>query len=100
MLTRCRYHLVRQLARENAYCLAILYFKYSEYSRQDPLPQPLWRPRRAVIQEFAFLRITARVAVFAPFANQYTTGTVSKAFRGARDEEQITSERKQNRGPV
>ena len=55
MLTRYRYHLVHQLAREKAYCLAILYFKYSEYSRKDkkPFSNLFGVTSRAVIQEFA-----------------------------------------------
>jgi len=57
MLTRYRYHLVHQLAREKAYCLAILYFKYSEYSRNDkkPFSNLFGATSRAVIQEFASL---------------------------------------------
>lgn len=58
-LTRYRHHLVHQLAREKAYCLAILYLKASEYN----LPQEDRRPfsnifgatSRAVLQEFASL---------------------------------------------
>ena len=38
MLTRYRYHLVHQLAREKSYCLATLYLKFSEYSRKDKKP--------------------------------------------------------------
>jgi len=57
VLTRYRYHLVHQLAREKAYCLAILYFKYSEYSRKDkrPFSNLFGATSRAVIQEFASL---------------------------------------------
>jgi transposase len=55
MLTRYRYHLVHQLAREKAYCLAILYFKFSEYSREDrkPFANLFSATSQAVIQEFA-----------------------------------------------
>ena len=57
MLIRYRYHLIHQLAREKAYCLAILYFKYSEYSRKDkkPFSNLFGATSRAVIQEFASL---------------------------------------------
>jgi transposase len=57
MLTRYRYHLVHQLAREKAYCLAILYFKYSEYSRKDkkPFSNLFGATSRAILQEFASL---------------------------------------------
>ena len=37
-LTRYRYHVVHNLAREKAYCTAILYLKASEYTRQDKKP--------------------------------------------------------------
>jgi hypothetical protein len=55
VLTRYRYHLVHQLAREKSYCLAILYLKYSEYSRKDkkPFSDLFGATSRAVIQEFA-----------------------------------------------
>jgi len=36
LLTRYRFHLVHNLAREKAYCLSILYLKASEYSRIHP----------------------------------------------------------------
>lgn len=54
MLTRYRYHLVHQLAREKSYCLAVLYLKYSEYSRQDkrPFSELFGATSRAVVQEF------------------------------------------------
>ena len=54
MLTRYRYHLAHQLAREKAYGLAVLYFKYSEYSRNDkkPFSNLFGATNRAVIQEF------------------------------------------------
>ena len=57
VLTRYRQHLVHQLAREKTYCLAILYFKYSEYSRKDkrPFSNLFGATSRAVIQEFASL---------------------------------------------
>jgi hypothetical protein len=38
MLTHYRYHLAHNIAREKAYCLAILYFKFSEYSRKGKKP--------------------------------------------------------------
>jgi len=61
MLTRYRYHLVHQLAREKAYCLATLYFKYSEYSRKDkkPFSNLFGATSRAVIREFASLEEVA-----------------------------------------
>ena len=38
LLTRYRFHLVHNLAREKAYCLAILYLKASEYTRKGKKP--------------------------------------------------------------
>jgi transposase len=55
VLTRYRYHLVHQLAREKSYCLAMLYLKFSEYSRKDmkPFSELFGATSRVVIQEFA-----------------------------------------------
>jgi transposase len=54
-LTRYRYHVVHNLAREKAYCTAILYLKASEYTRQDkkPFSNLFGAANRAVLQEFA-----------------------------------------------
>lgn len=54
-LTRYRYHLVHNLAREKAYCTAILYLKASEYSREDKkaFADLFGAASRAVLQEFA-----------------------------------------------
>ncbi len=53
-LTRYRYHVVHNLAREKAYCTAILYLKASEYSRKDKkaFSNLFGVASRAVIQEF------------------------------------------------
>ena len=60
LLTRYRYHLVHNLTREKAYCLAILYLKASEYTRQDkkPFSSVFGAVSRAVIQEFASMEET------------------------------------------
>lgn len=61
-LTRYRYHIVHNLAREKAYCLSILYLKASEYTLQEgeqphqdqrPFSNVFGAASRAVIQEFA-----------------------------------------------
>lgn len=54
-LTRYRYHVVHDLAREKSYCLAVLYLKCSEYSHPDrkPFSNIFGAASRAVIQEFA-----------------------------------------------
>jgi transposase len=54
-LTRYRYHLVHNLAREKAYCTALLYLKASEYSRRDKqaFSNLFGAASRAVLQEFA-----------------------------------------------
>jgi hypothetical protein len=54
-LTRHRYHVVHALAREKAYCLAILYLKASDYTRPDkqPFSNVFGAASRAVLKEFA-----------------------------------------------
>ena len=61
-LTRYRYHLARNLVREKAYCLNILYLKASEHPRKDgdkphedqrPFSNVFGAASRAAIQAFA-----------------------------------------------
>jgi transposase len=60
-LTRHRYHVVHNLAREKAYCLAFLYLKASEYTRADkrPFANTFGATSRAVIQEFSAIEEAA-----------------------------------------
>jgi transposase len=60
-LTRYRYHVVHNLAREKAYCTAILYLKASEYSRKDKkaFSDLFGAASRAVLQEFASIEEVA-----------------------------------------
>jgi transposase len=62
-LTRYRYHVVHNLAREKAYCLAVLYLKASEYTRKDkkPFSNVFGAASRAVIQEFASVEEIAAI---------------------------------------
>jgi len=62
-LTRYRYHLVHTLAREKAYCLAMLYLKFSEYTRADkcPFSDVFGAASRAVIHEFASIEDIAAI---------------------------------------
>ena len=62
-LTRYRYHLIHNLAREKSYCLAMLYLKASEYTRQGkkPFANVFGAASRAVLQEFASLEDIAAV---------------------------------------
>lgn len=55
MLTRYRYHVVHNLAREKAYCLSLLYLKASEYTRPEgkPFAHTFGATSCAVLQEFA-----------------------------------------------
>lgn len=66
-LTRYRYHVVHNLAREKAYCLAVLYLKASEYIQADkqPFSNLFGAASRAVLQEFASLDQVAAL----PFAD-------------------------------
>lgn len=61
LLTRYRYHLVHNLAREKAYCLAILYLKASEYTRLQPFSNIFGAASRAVLQEFASIEEIAAI---------------------------------------
>jgi len=65
-LTRYRYHLVHSLAREKAYCLAILYLKASDYTRPDkqPFSDVFGAASRAVLKEFASIEEIAGVPRF------------------------------------
>jgi len=62
-LTRYYYHVVHNLAREKAYCLAILYLKVSEYTRRGkkPFSKVFGAASRAVIQEFASIEEIAAI---------------------------------------
>lgn len=66
LLTRFRYHLVHNLAREKAYCLAILYLKASDYTRPEcqPFADVFGAASRAVLEEFASIEAIAAL----PFA--------------------------------
>jgi transposase len=56
-LTRYRRQIVQALVREKAYCLSLLYLKFSEYTHQhkQPFANIFGAASRAVIQEFASL---------------------------------------------
>jgi transposase len=60
-LTRYRYHVVHNLAREKSYCTAILYLKASEYSRADKqaFSNLFGAASRAVLEEFASMEAIA-----------------------------------------
>jgi transposase len=60
-LTRYRYHVVHNLAREKAYCTATLYLKASEYSRDDrrAFADLFGATSRAVLQEFVSIEEVA-----------------------------------------
>jgi len=61
LLTRYRFHLVHNLAREKAYCLTILYLKASEYTRIRPFSNVFGAASRAVLQEFTSLEEIAAI---------------------------------------
>lgn len=62
-LTRYRFHVVHNLAREKAYFLAILYLKASEYTRKGkkPFSNVFGAASRAVIREFASIEEVAAI---------------------------------------
>ena len=61
LLTRYRFHVVHNLAKEKAYCLALLYLKASEYTRIKPFSNVFGAASRAVLQEFASLEEIAAI---------------------------------------
>jgi len=63
LLTRQRFRLVHNLAREKAYCLTVLYLKASEYSRRDKkaFSNIFGAASRAVLQEFASIEEIAAI---------------------------------------
>jgi transposase len=61
LLTRYRYHVAHALAREKAYCLAILYLKASEYTRLEPFANVFGAASRAVLREFASIEDIAAI---------------------------------------
>ncbi|MFO8036417.1 MAG: IS110 family transposase [Anaerolineales bacterium] len=63
LLTRQRFRLVHNLAREKAYCLTVLYLKVSEYSRKDKkaFSNVFGAASRAVLQEFASIEEIAAI---------------------------------------
>lgn len=61
LLTRYRYHVVHNLAREKAYCLAILYLKASEYTRLEPFSHVFGAASRAVIEGFPSIQAVADI---------------------------------------
>lgn len=63
LLTRQRFRLVHNLAREKAYCLTILYLKASEYSRKDKraFSKVFGAASQAVLQEFASIEEIAAI---------------------------------------
>ena len=65
LLTRYHYHLAHDLAREKAYCLAILYLKASAYTQVQPFADPFGAASQAVLDEFASIEDVAHL----PFAD-------------------------------
>jgi hypothetical protein len=60
-LTRYRFHIVHNLAREKAYCLSIIYLKASEYTRLMPFSDIFGAASRAVLQEFSSIEEISQI---------------------------------------
>ena len=60
-LMRYRYHVVHNLAREKAYCMAILYLKASEYTRIKPFSDTFGAASQAVLKEFSSIEEIAAI---------------------------------------
>ncbi len=61
LLTRHRFHLVHQIAREKAYLLAHLYLKASEYTLLEPFQNVFGATSRALLQGYADLEEIAAI---------------------------------------
>lgn len=63
LLSRYRYHLVHNLAREKAYYLAFLYLKASEYTRKDkqPFSNIFGKTSQAMLHDFASIEQIAAI---------------------------------------
>jgi transposase len=60
-LVRYRYHVVHNLAREKAYCMAILYLKASEYTKIKPFSNTFGAASQAVLKEFSSIEEIAAI---------------------------------------
>ena len=61
LLMRYRYHVVHNLAREKAYCMAVLYLKASEYTRIMPFSNTFGAASQAVLKEFSSIEEIAAI---------------------------------------
>lgn len=61
LLTRYRRHLVRNLAREKAFCLAHLYLKASAYTRLQPFGNTFGATSRTIIREYSSMEEIAAI---------------------------------------
>lgn len=61
LLTRHRFHLVHQLVREKAYCMAHLYLKASEYTHLKPFADIFSATSRAMLQDYATIEQLAAI---------------------------------------
>jgi len=61
ILMRYRYHVVHNLAREKAYCIAVLYLKASEYTRIKPFSDTFGAASQAVLKEFSSIEEIAAI---------------------------------------
>jgi transposase len=61
ILMRYRYHVVHNLAREKAHCMAILYLKASEYTRIKPFSDTFGAASQAVLKEFSSIEEVAHI---------------------------------------
>jgi len=63
LLTRQRLHLVRNLVREKAFCLAHLYLKASAYTRLQPFADTFGATSRTIIRDYSSLEELAALPV-------------------------------------
>jgi transposase len=95
-LTRYRYHVIHTLAREKAYCTAILYLKASEYSREDKqaFSNLFGAASRAVLEDFASIEEVAQLPFddLVAFIDKQGRGHFAQPEKNARKLQQIAQD--------
>jgi len=93
-LTRHRFHLSQNLAREKAYCLAYLYLKASEYTHLKAFSDVFGAASRAVIADFASIEDIAAIplAELVEFIDNKGKGRFADPSQNARLLQQVAQD--------
>jgi transposase len=94
LLTRYHYHVAHLLAREKAYCIAILYLKASAYTQLKPFSNTFGAASRAVLDEFASIEDIAALpfADLVEFIDSHSRRTLADPEATARLLQQMCTE--------